>query len=245
MKKQVSILGIPFDVLTETQALNLLLSYLDEPRNHIITTPNPEAVMQARRSADFYNALMGAELRLADGIGILIASRILKNSRLPGRVRGVDICFALFKALSENKRPTTVYILGGGPGVAEAAKIKTETFYPVLQIVGFNDGYLNPEKEKIIEQEITEKQPEMVLVCMGMPRQELWAARYKDLPVRLTLCLGGTLDILAGKVKLSPGWMRVIGLEWLHRLLRQPSRAKRMLDLPRFMLAVVRDVLNV
>jgi N-acetylglucosaminyldiphosphoundecaprenol N-acetyl-beta-D-mannosaminyltransferase len=240
-KPEIPILSIPFSALTEPETLALILSFLDEPRNHIITTPNPEAVMQARRNAEFYDALMAADLRLADGIGILLASRLLKNARLPGRVRGVDTCRASFKALLEKKRPTTAYFLGGEPGVAEAAKIETEKLYPVIKVVGFNDGFLNPEKEKLIEQEIRTKKPEILLVCMGMPRQELWAAKHKDLPVRLTLCLGGTLDILAGKVKLTPEWIRKIGLEWLHRLLRQPSRAKRMLDLPRFMFAVMRE----
>jgi N-acetylglucosaminyldiphosphoundecaprenol N-acetyl-beta-D-mannosaminyltransferase len=242
--RTVPVLEIPFHALTEGETLTLLQSFLNEPRNHIIVTPNPEAVMQARRDASYKAILLDADLRLADGIGILLASYLQRGKPLPGRVRGVDTFYALMRALSGEKRATTVFLLGGAAGVAEAAKKNIEGKYPSVQVIGLCDGFLTPEKEIELVRRITALQPEILLVCMGMPRQERWAARHRALPVRLTFCLGGTIDILAGTVSLTPDWLRKIGLEWLHRLIRQPGRAKRMLDLPRFVLAVIKERLR-
>jgi N-acetylglucosaminyldiphosphoundecaprenol N-acetyl-beta-D-mannosaminyltransferase len=238
---QANILGIPFHTETAAETLSLLLSFLNEPANHIVTTPNPEAVMQARRNPVFMSALLGADLRLADGTGILLASRLVKGPQIPERVRGYDTCIALFDALSRLGRVTTVYLLGGAPGVAKAAKGNIESKYPAVKVIGLCDGYLTPEKENNVLNDINAHRPEILLVCMGMPRQEIWAHKHRALPVRLTLCLGGTLDVLAGITPLAPVWMRKAGLEWLYRLIRQPARARRMLDLPRFALAVLRQ----
>jgi N-acetylglucosaminyldiphosphoundecaprenol N-acetyl-beta-D-mannosaminyltransferase len=237
----VPILGIPFDAMTFNEAQALITSCLDEPRNHIVTTLNPEGVMQARRDPSFKKALLNADFRLADGTGILMASWLNKSRRIPERVRGVDTCRSLFQSLSNQNRPATAYFLGGEPGVAETAKKMVEKQYPSIHVVGFSDGFLSYEKEYMVLEGIQSLKPDILLVCMGMPRQEIWAVKHRDLPVRLTLCLGGTLDILAGKLTLTPNWIRRLGLEWLHRLIRQPSRAKRMMDLPRFVLAVLKE----
>jgi N-acetylglucosaminyldiphosphoundecaprenol N-acetyl-beta-D-mannosaminyltransferase len=238
--KTIDILGVPFASLTFEEALSLLESYLQEPRNHVIVTPNPEGVMQTRRDPDFAKAFAEADLRLADGTGIVLAARY-KKTPLPERVRGVDITLALFERLTA-KDTLTAYFLGATPGVAEKAKVNMEARFPGLDVVGLHHGYFTPgdEAEAKILAEINEKKPNALLVCMGMPRAEIWAARNKSLPVRITLCVGGTLDIMGGNVKLAPAVWRKSGLEWLYRLLSQPRRAKRMLDIPRFVWAVIR-----
>ncbi|MCL2388376.1 MAG: WecB/TagA/CpsF family glycosyltransferase, partial [Defluviitaleaceae bacterium] len=116
----IEILNIPFANITQEQALDILEGFLNEQKNHIIVTPNPEGVMQSSRNLAFAEALINADLSLADGIGILLAS-ILLGKRLPERVRGVDTAFALFKRLAEKNRPTTVYFLGGKDGIAQQA----------------------------------------------------------------------------------------------------------------------------
>ena len=237
--KQVDILGIPFHYLSVEQALDLLESYLNEPKNHIIVTPNPEGVMQARRNPAFRAALLGADLRLADGTGIVLAARYLGQT-LPERVRGVDTIFALLERLSAKGRKHTAYFLGGAPGIAEKAKAQAESRFPALTVAGHHHGFFTPEEETAILEELNRLNPDILLVCTGMPKAEIWAATHRDIPAKLTLCLGGTIDILAGNVKLAPPLMRKLGLEWLYRLISQPSRAKRMLDIPRFVLAVVK-----
>jgi len=237
--KQVDILGIPFHAIDEKETLELLESFLDQPKNHIIVTPNPEGVMQARRNAAFRDALISADLRLADGIGIVLAARYLRNP-LPARVRGLDTVYALFEKLTKKGRKHTAYFLGGAPGIAEKAKLEMENRFPALTVTGHSHGFYSPEEEPAILEELNRLKPDILLVCKGMPRSEIWAAANRDIPARITLCVGGTIDIMAGNIKLTPSWMRKLGLEWLHRLLRQPSRLKRQLDIPRFVFAVIR-----
>jgi len=235
---EVDILGIPFARLTFAQALDKLTEYLQAPRNHIIVTPNQEGVMQARRNADFAHALATADLRLADGTGIVLASRWRRNP-LPQRVRGLDITFALFDRATAD-RPLTAFFLGAAHGVAEEAKRRIEARYPGVQVVGTQHGFFTPEEEPRIVSDIKRAAPDILLVCLGMPRAEIWATQHRnDLSTRLTLCVGGTLDIMGGNVKLAPHLWRKLGLEWLYRLCKQPARFKRMLDIPRFVWAVI------
>ena len=239
--KTVDILGIPFDSMEFDEALDLLESYLDEPRNHIIFTPNPEGVMQARRNPAFLEALLGADLRLADGTGIVLASRYIRNP-IPTRVRGADTIYALFERLSNKGRNHTAFFLGGAPGVPEKAKVNMERRFPSLSVIGYHHGYYTPEEEPGILEELSRVKPDILLVCKGMPVSEIWAHTHRDIPARLTLCLGGTMDIMAGNVKRAPGFFRKLGLEWLYRFISQPrKRAKRMLDIPRFVWAVISE----
>jgi len=234
--KTVEILGMPFHPLTMEETLDKLVSFLGEGDNHIIVTPNPEGVMQARRNPDFAQAIKNADLSLADGTGIVLAAKV-KRKKIPQRVRGVDTTFALFKRLQKKDDEFTVYFLGGKPGVAEKAKIRMENEYPNMNVVGFHHGYFDDDTEIIAA--INECSPDILFVCMGMPRAELWATKNRDINARITMCVGGTLDIIAGEVKLAPPFFRKVGLEWLYRLISQPSRAKRMLDIPRFVIAVL------
>ncbi|MCL2204587.1 MAG: WecB/TagA/CpsF family glycosyltransferase [Defluviitaleaceae bacterium] len=234
--RTVEILGVPFAALAFDEALALLESYLSGTRNHIVVTPNPEGVMLARRDPAFAGAVAQADLRLADGTGIVLAARY-KGTPLPQRVRGVDITFALLRRLSA--KGGSVYFLGAAPGVAGKAKARVEEQFPGVRVVGTQHGYFPPEEEDAILADIRGKRPDLLLVCTGMPRAEIWATRHRDLPARVTLCAGGTLDILGGNIRLAPAFWRRIGLEWLYRLLTQPSRARRMLDIPRFIWAVM------
>jgi len=234
----INILGIPFDALEIDNALELLEAYLEGTKNHIIVTPNPEGVMQARRNPAFYDALIGADHRFADGTGIVLASRFIRKP-IPSRVRGVDTIFALLTRLKKKDRKTTAFFLGGAPGVPEKAKHEMEARFPNLMVVGYHHGYYNQEEEQIILDELNQLKPDILLVCRGMPHSEIWAHKHRDIPAKLTLCLGGTIDIMAGNIKMAPAWMRKVGIEWLYRLIRQPSRFKRMLDIPRFVWAIL------
>ena len=234
-KNRVTILQVPFHGITVQNALDILHSYLLSERNHLVVTPNPEAVMIAQRDKNYLKILQSADLVLADGIGIVLAAR-WKRGYMPSRVRGCDTTLAL---INTNKN-CSFYFLGAAPGVAETArdKLKKQGF----NIVGARDGYFDAETERIIIEEIQALKPDVLLVGMGMPRQEEWAAaNLHTLPCKITLCIGGTIDILAGNVKRAPKIMRDLGLEWLYRLVCNPSRAKRMLDLPRFTWAVLTE----
>jgi len=250
----VEILGIPFAKITQKEGEKIIKQFLGEKNNRIVVTPNPEGVMQARRNHAFAAALRSADLSLADGTGIVLASKFLRR-KLPGRVRGVDTTLALLESLSQvcddEQKNFTIFLLGGRPGVPEKAKENIEKNFTNVKVAGFHHGFFSDQstgshdssqvvsEEQEILREIACVKPDILLVCMGMPRAELWAAAHKDLPVGVTMCVGGTIDILAGTVKLTPTWLRVIGMEWLWRLIRQPSRFRRMFDIPRFVGAVV------
>ncbi|MCL1998249.1 MAG: WecB/TagA/CpsF family glycosyltransferase [Turicibacter sp.] len=231
---KVDILGVPFDNLTADAVLQKLLGFLETAENHMVVTPNPEAVMLARRDGEFLALLRAADLVLPDGIGIILAARLL---RLPlfERVTGCDITQALLKSAVGR----SCYLLGAAPNIAEKAaeNLRQEG----VTVVGFHDGYFTAASEKEIISEIQALHPDILILGMGMPRQEQWAMRHlADLPCKVTLCVGGTIDILAGNVRRAPVFMRKIGLEWLYRLISQPSRFWRMLDLPRFLWVVLR-----
>jgi len=240
---KVSLLSVPFDPLTNTAVLARLSDCLAEDTNRLVVTPNPECLMRARRDAAFLRILQTADFVLADGIGILMAAKWL-GLPIPERVRGVDTARALLSIAA--KRNASVYLLGAAPGVAEEARRrinqqwthKTGRAGPV--VVGAQNGYF--ESDEAIIEEIIRLRPDILIIGMGMPRQEKWAAAHLDaLPCKITLCAGGTIDIFAGRVKLAPAWMRKIGMEWLYRLCSQPSRAKRMLVLPHFLGLVFRE----
>ena len=137
------------------------------------------------------------------------------------------------------KNGLTLYLFGSKPGIAARAKAKIEERYPDIKIVGVSDGYFDSEREKEILSDINAKSPDVLAVCLGSPKQELWVYNNRErLNVKVTLCGGGSLDVLAGEVKRAPQFFINLGLEWLYRIASQPSRWGRAMELPRFVLAV-------
>ena len=235
------ILGVPFDTYTFKEALDVLSSYLEQDdtpvRAHACFTPNPEMVMAARKDAAFMAVLNEADLVVPDGIGIVIASR-LKGRMIKERVSGCDLTQALFENIKSQGK--SVYLLGGKPGVNEKAKAHIEQMYAGLTVAGFHHGYFDDKDEISIVTEIQACKPDILLVGLGFPRQEKWIAANKDkLPVKVAMGIGGTLDVLAGTVKRAPVVYQKLGLEWLYRLAKQPSRLRRAVQLPLFMIRAI------
>ena len=234
--KRVNILNVPFDNITRAEALERLLEFLKHDGSHILYTPNPEMVMAANSDAEFMAVLKKADLVVPDGTGIILASRIIGEG-LKERVTGCDLIFALFGAIKDTGK--TVYLLGGKPGVAELAAKNMRVKYQGLNIIGCHDGYFSKEDEPRLLDAITRLKPDVLLVGLGMGRQEKWIYRNRELPVRLIAGVGGSLDIMSGTVKRAPIIFRRVGLEWFYRLMSQPARARRMLKLPLFALKVI------
>ena len=230
------ILKVPFHPLTSQAALDTLLGFLKTDRNHLIVTPNPEAVMLAQRDEGFMRVLQNADLALPDGIGIILAAK-WKKIPISTRVTGCDITINLLSAAKGH----TCYLLGAAPGVAEGARLELQK--EGVNVIGAHHGYLSKDVEKKILAEIQALKPDILLIGMGMPRQEEWAAaNLHTLPCKITLCIGGAIDILAKRTRRAPKIMRRLGFEWLYRFLCDPTgRAKRMLDLPRFVWIVLTE----
>jgi N-acetylglucosaminyldiphosphoundecaprenol N-acetyl-beta-D-mannosaminyltransferase len=233
---RIDVLGIGFDDKTVEEAVARACKIMRNDEKAYIVTPNPEIVWICRRNKALRDAVNNAGLVLPDGIGIVLGARILGTPLRCGRVPGIDFAAALFDKIAESGG--NVFLLGSKPGVAEEAGIKLAEKHPGLAIAGVADGYFT-EDGPIIDL-INAAAPDLLLVCLGAPKQELWMAEnIKRLNSRLCAGLGGSLDVFANRVKRAPILFRKLGLEWFYRLICQPARIKRMIKLPLFIFAVI------
>ncbi|MBQ9519066.1 MAG: WecB/TagA/CpsF family glycosyltransferase [Firmicutes bacterium] len=234
-----NILGVPFNNMSPVETVELLNVYLSGETKAAVCTPNPEMVMLALKDPEFMEVLNKSAVNIPDGIGIIYASRFTEN-RIEERVPGCDTVLALFDKMKTGKK--TAYFFGGAPGVAEKAKEEMEKRFKGLNVVGTADGYFDEEKEKLIIADVNEKKPDLLLVGIGFPKQEKWIAKHIDeLNIKVAIGVGGSLDVFSGTVKRAPKIFIKLNLEWFYRLLCQPSRIGRMMQLPAFMVAVIKD----
>ena len=200
-----------------------------------VVTPNPEIVMLCRSDSALSHAVDNAALVLADGIGIIKGAQIL-GTPLKEKIPGIEFAEELFRLMAQ--RSMSVFLLGAKPGVADTAAAKLSERFSGLRIAGTNDGYFTDDAP-IIEK-INSTAPDLLLVCLGAPKQEMWMQKNaSSLNVGLMAGLGGSMDVFAGVAERAPEKWRKLNLEWLYRLKEDPSRAKRMTNLPKFGFAVV------
>lgn len=238
MTEYVRILGIPVHAYTYKTLLSTVTHWLEDGKFHHICTVNPEFVMIAQQQREFFDLLQRVDACIADGVGLLLAARILGQS-LPERVTGTDTVQLLAEQAAAHG--WRVYFLGAAEGIAEQASQILKTRYPDLQIAGCYAGSPSNEESVSIIERINISHANILLVAYGAPKQDLWIDRHKDnLNVRLAMGVGGAFDFIAGIVPRAPQWMQRVGLEWLFRLYKQPWRWRRMLRLPLFVLAVLR-----
>jgi N-acetylglucosaminyldiphosphoundecaprenol N-acetyl-beta-D-mannosaminyltransferase len=237
MRKSVNIAGINIDNITMDQAVKRVFEFISSKENHSIYTPNAEIMMDGITNKTLNKVLNTADMLVADGAGVVLASKIL-GKEVKEKVSGVDLVKNLLT--SSSIKPIKFFLFGGSPGIAEKAHANIICDYPSAQVVGTRNGYFTSEDEASIIDEINNSNADVLLVCLGAPKQELWIHQNKNkLKVKACLGVGGTLDILAGNVKLAPNFFRNNGLEWLYRLYKEPRRFKRMLRLPKFILYVL------
>ncbi|NLK09184.1 MAG: WecB/TagA/CpsF family glycosyltransferase [Firmicutes bacterium] len=235
----VNILGTEIHRLSREHLLQLIEERYEEGIPTWIVTANAEMAVRAKEEAEVADVLAKADLRLADGAGIVWAAKQM-GSNVPERLPGVEIAEELVAWAAVNN--LTIYMLGAGPGVAEEAVLELQTRYPGLRIVGYHHGYFDEKQELDILDDIRKKKPNLLLVALGAPRQEQWIAQhFPSLNTAIAVGVGGSFDVWAGRVKRAPTWMGERGLEWLYRLIKEPRRAKRMLALPRFVWYIKRE----
>lgn len=197
-----------------------------------ICTVNPEFVMEARRNPTFAAALARADLRVPDGVGILAAARLLGHP-LRERVTGSDGIYRISERAA--LAGWRIFLLGAAPGVAEQAAAILMQRYPGLTVCGTFSGSPADGEWPDIRAGLTAARPDVLLVAYGHPKQDLWIDRHRhELPVTLAMGVGGAFDFVAGVSVRAPVWMQRLGLEWLHRLIREPWRWRRMAALPIF-----------
>ncbi len=238
MSARVDVLGVGFDRVHLAAATEQVLRRLDADERTFVITANPEFVMLARRDEAVAQIARDAQLVVADGSGVVAASRLLGDTlpRVPGRLL-VD---ALVPHLAQ--RRSSIFFLGAAPGVAELAAAELRRRARGLVVAGVHAGSAEPDDDAVSVARIRDSGARVLFVAYGMPKQERWIARnLAALPaVRLAIGVGGVFDQLAGVQKVPPAIFHAIGLEWLWRLVREPRRWRRQRVLPVFALLVLR-----
>jgi N-acetylglucosaminyldiphosphoundecaprenol N-acetyl-beta-D-mannosaminyltransferase len=228
----LDILGIRVDDVTADETLALIEQFVAERTPHQICTVNPEFVMRARQDRAFRDVINNAALCLPDGVGLLWAARRL-GLPLRERVAGSDMVGQI--AARAAQLGWRLFLLGAAPGVADKAAEVLRSHCPGLNIVGTYPGSPSHEEESAIVERILQVRPEILLVAFGAPAQDVWIARNQPrLQAPVAMGVGGSLDFIAGVAQRAPIWAQRLGLEWLHRLIREPWRWRRQLALPRF-----------
>ncbi len=210
-----------------------LINRLENKLSTHVITLNAEMAMLAENQPELANLINKVELVIPDGAGIILylSLRGTKQQRCPG----IDLAASLLAELGKLEKSCPICFYGGEPGIAQQAAQFWRKKVPGIDIMT-NHGYLSPEEEVQWQKTLQEKQPRLVLVALGAPRQGFWIDNHRHLcPHAIWIGVGGSFDIWAGKKSLAPEWFRNNNLEWLYRLYQEPWRWRRMLALPQFL----------
>ncbi|MDP4096074.1 WecB/TagA/CpsF family glycosyltransferase [Paenibacillus sp. P96] len=239
----VPIFGLLVSRLDMQQTVAWLTAAVSSRRPHQIITANPIMVMTALENADYMNVMRSAELLVPDGTGVVWAAEVA-GMPVAERVAGFDLMHELFKV--GETRGWKVYLLGSTAEVIQATAARLKELYPGVVICGIRDGFFGPDQDDEVIRAIREVEPDLLFVARGADTQEPWIARHKErLNVPVMMGVGGSFDVISGKSKRAPVVFQKLRLEWFYRLLKEPSRYKRMLALPKFAVKVLRARENV
>ncbi len=236
---KVKLLNAPIDCLSMDQCIDRVAEIIRAGGARRVITLNPEILY---RAVQFDHSLLElikrADLVTADGEGIVWAGQ-MAGTPFSERVTGIDLMLRLVERAADEG--WKIYLLGAAPGVAEEAAEKLTRRFPKLQVVGTRHGYFRPDEEVNIVQSIRQKAPQLLFVALGAPAQEKWIDRnIEGIGHVVAIGVGGSFDVISGRVDRAPLWMRKFKIEWLGRLISEPSRWRRMLVLPKFAWLVIR-----
>lgn len=240
----IYILGIKFSKLNLKETIDLIDSKVSGCRNRIfhIITINPEIAVQIQEDEELKRISLEADLITPDGIGIVFASR-LKRNPVPERVTGYDLFLQSLKMGSE--KGWSFYLLGSDEEVNRKASEYIAKDYPNVKLAGRHHGYFKKEEEKEIVKDIRKSNPDILIVALGSPLADKWIYRYKnELNAKVVFGVGGSLDVITGKVKPTPAIWKKLNLEWLHRRITQPSRKERQKKLKVFAYKVFIEIIR-
>lgn len=272
--KYIKILGAKIEPLNWQKVQEKIEDLLDKPGKSQVVTVNTEFIMAAIQLPDLLLTINKAALRVADGVGLLVAAKFLSlklsesyrvihaiwqlklcalaaifypryiHNPIPVRISGVDLAQEIIKIAI--KRNLRIFLLGGRLGIAEKTALILQTDNPDLRIAGVYAGSPKVEDEGKIIELINKHKTDILFVAYNIPQQDLWISRnLRRTSAKLAIGLGGTFDFIAGEQKRAPLWMQNHGLEWLHRLIHQPfARFRRQLTLPIFLYAILKSKLQ-
>ncbi|MFH0490882.1 WecB/TagA/CpsF family glycosyltransferase [Lactiplantibacillus plantarum] len=226
----VNILNVPFIKTTNAGFVQQLQTDILAHRNRFVVTANPEILMYAREHPDYQQVLTQADYITPDGIGVIQGAQIL-GTPLPERITGYDTLLTLLEWGSQQHQ--RIFLLGAKPAVLKQVTTIVQRDYPGIVVAGARDGYYDDE-QTVVDQ-IVAAQPDMVFVATGFPKQEFFIAEHRQRLDALWMGVGGSFDVIAGAVKRAPLFWQKHHVEWLYRLIQEPSRFKRILVLPRYL----------
>jgi N-acetylglucosaminyldiphosphoundecaprenol N-acetyl-beta-D-mannosaminyltransferase len=232
-----NLLGISVCSLTYEELTKTLLKNIEQHNKSFIVAINPEKIMKAQEDHNLKKLLNRADFQIPDGMGVIVGS-IIKGGRIRKRVTGIDLMLQICEmAATHHKR---VFLYGGKPDIVEKAKDNLIKYMPGIQIVGVMDGY--EKDEAVIIETINASKPDIIFVALGSPKQEYWIVNSMDkLSATIFQGVGGSFDVISGRVKRAPLFFQYIGLEWMYRLIKEPTRWKRQKVLPKFIYRVLKE----
>ncbi|MDJ0735445.1 MAG: WecB/TagA/CpsF family glycosyltransferase [Nostocaceae cyanobacterium] len=230
--RAISVLGLPVNIMSDYP--DWLLERLQQGLGTHVVTLNAEMTMQAERNQILAQIISCADLVIPDGAGIVLYLQLLLQQKVR-RIPGIELAEAMLEKLGQPGINAKVFFYGGAPGVSAKAAEFWQQQLPGLNIVGTYCGYHSTAQEEQLRQNLAQIQPQVILVGLGVPRQELWIAQNRHLcPEAIWIGVGGSFDIWSGRKTRAPKWLANHNLEWLYRLYQEPWRWRRMLALPEF-----------
>jgi N-acetylglucosaminyldiphosphoundecaprenol N-acetyl-beta-D-mannosaminyltransferase len=235
----VHIYDIPFSKMNLKETVQYLTERIEANEQTHVITANPIMVMSAVEKPAYREMMLKSDIIVPDGAGIVWAAQKAGNP-VAERVTGIELLHELFK--QGEQRHWKVFLLGTSQEIIEAAAAALQLQYPQVRVVGHRNGYFNADQDDEVVASIVEMQPHLLFVARGSDTQEPWIVKHREsLKVPLIMGVGGSFDVISGKLKRAPQWVQSVRMEWLFRLLQEPKRLPRMMVLPKFMLKVLRD----
>ncbi|EJP6472730.1 WecB/TagA/CpsF family glycosyltransferase [Clostridium botulinum] len=215
-----------------------LLSEIDKYEKVNIISGNPEVLYNGLNNKElFKNFTDKCSIIIPDGVGVVLASKIIKNP-VKEKIAGIEVMDSILKECNDNGNG--VYLLGTKEDVLRECERNLSIKYKNLNIVGKHNGFFDMDSCEDILEDIKESNPYALFIAMGCPRQEKFITKYMDkLPCKIYMGVGGSFDVFAGKVKRAPKWMINCNLEWLYRVIKEPYRINRLAAIPKFLLKVL------
>jgi N-acetylglucosaminyldiphosphoundecaprenol N-acetyl-beta-D-mannosaminyltransferase len=236
----VDLLSVPVHQTDMAGALERIEQFVSERSPHMVVTSDSSAVVRAQRDGELHAIFQEADLVTPDGMGVVWAAKVL-GLPLWERVSGIDLMQHVCELAAA--KGYSIYLLGAAPGVAEAAARELGSRHPGLTVAGTGHGYFSAEEEPEVVARVAQAKPDVLFVAMGIPKQEKWIRRHlAELGVSVAIGVGGSFDVISGRVRRAPRWMRSAGLEWLYRTAREPKRIPRLLAIPRLVWMALRQV---
>ena len=233
------VLGVPVGIVTMAETLGLARTWLHEDQSRLLLTSDSQGIYLAQTDAELKAIYQRAALNTPDSYGVVWALR-RQGIHLEDRVTGVDLVSGLCEVAAQEGK--SVYLLGSSPGVAEMAAKALQAQFVGLRIAGARDGYYAKHEEEEVVKDIAATRPDILLVAMGIPRQEKFLAKYQEqIGYRIGMGIGGSLDVLSGQVKRAPRVVQALRMEWLWRVILNPKKISKVATLPKFAMCVLRE----